>query len=141
MLLDFDRAIASGKRMGDTIDQVAAVVDVLVDVLVDVVVDVDVVVVVVVVVISTITTTNTLRWLCSPLFSWLPNNASLQTFVRSRKRQNSTSKMGMGMATGAALRTLPSLHYCNIWPQVQHLTRAVTWTKELSVSKRDRSIQ
>jgi hypothetical protein len=140
VLLDFDRAIASGKRMGDTIDQVAAVVDVLVDVLVDVVVDVDVVVVVVVV-ISTIRTTNTLRWLCSPLFSWLPNNASLQTFVRSRKRQNSTSKMGMGMATGAALRTLPSLHYCNIWPQAQHLTRAVTWTKELSVSKRDRSIQ
>ena len=130
MLLDFDRAIASGKRMGDTIDQVAAVVDVMVDV--------DVVVVVV---ISTIITTNTLRWLCSPLFSWLPNNASLQTFVRSRKRQNSTSKMGMGMATGAALRTLPSLHFCNIWPQVQHLTRAVTWTKELSVSKRDRSIQ
>ena len=48
MLLDFDRAIASGKRMGDTIDQVAAVVDVMVDV--------DVVVVVV---ISTIITTNT----------------------------------------------------------------------------------
>jgi hypothetical protein len=77
VLLDFDRAIASGKRMGDTIDQVAGAAAAAV---------------VVVVILITITRIM-LRW------SRLPNNFSCQTFVRSRKRQNSTSKMGLGMAT------------------------------------------
>jgi hypothetical protein len=89
VLLDFDRAIASGKRMGDTIEQVVVMVVMVVVMVVVVVVMVGVVLVMVVMVVDHDAHDDGIY------------DASCQTFVRSRKRQNTSSKMGFGMSTAS----------------------------------------